>query len=623
MKIAIIGAGPRGIAVADRLVARSEKEKVNVEIKMYDPYPIGGKVWNPMNKLNHSLITNTVVSQVSFFIDDSIENPGPIRQGPSFYEWIQQIAPEYLKGSSVGKTYLDKLDLKENDFAPRGLLGLYQQWFFENIRKQTGKNSSLAYEQTEIKAITPVNQQYKIDFSGTSEKFDFVFMALGYGENKYNDEERTFAEFAKRNKLSYFGPANPSETNLDDIPATQAVIIRGLGLTFFDYMIMLTENRGGKFVQDGEQLKYIASGREPIIFAGSRSGLPLHARGRNQKGPSEEYKPRFFTKNNLKNLKNHTGNLDYNSFFKLFDKEIQYKHYENLIKDPDYSNIIHKRTNRFLRELRRNPASNYEKIAEEYHMPKNQIWNWDRILNSAYKADLHQSFKNWYIKYLDFDIEDASKGNKDAPYAGAYDILRDIRNLIRDIFENQFFLPDDSEKFLTKFNAVNNFLSVGPPLIRIKQLRALVDCHIVNILGPEMKVENDPRNKSFFAKSQRLETINAKSLIEARLPSVDNDLATQPLRLILNKYGWYHKTRYQKNQQQIILNAAQINPKTYQLTDRMGQVVPGIYSAGIPHEGVSWFTTIIPRPGVRTIIYKEAAIISKEIIDEIKKITET
>ncbi|WP_143875196.1 FAD/NAD(P)-binding protein, partial [Oenococcus oeni] len=137
-----------------------------------------------------------VVSQVSFFIDDLIENPGPIRQGPSFYEWIQQIAPEYLKGSSVGKTYLDKLDLKENDFAPRGLLGLYQQWFFENIRKQTGKNSSLAYEQTEIKAITPVNQQYKIDFSGTSEKFDFVFMALGYGENKNNDEERTFAEFA-------------------------------------------------------------------------------------------------------------------------------------------------------------------------------------------------------------------------------------------------------------------------------------------------------------------------------------------------------------------------------------------------------------------------------------------
>lgn len=150
-----------------------------------------------------------------------------------------------------------------------------------------------------------------------------------------------------------------------------------------------------------------------------------------------------------------------------------------------------------------------------------------------------------------------------------------------------------------------------------------MDCHIVNILGPEMKVENDPRNKSFFAKSQRLETINAKSLIEARLPSVDNDLATQPLRLILNKYGWYHKTRYQKNQQQIILNAAQINPKTYQLIDRMGQVVPGIYSAGIPHEGVSWFTTIIPRPGVRTIIYKEAAIISKEIIDEIKKRTET
>ncbi|AZZ60798.1 FAD/NAD(P)-binding protein [Oenococcus sp. UCMA 16435] len=622
MKIAIIGAGPRGIAVADRLVARSEKEKVNVEIKMYDPYPLGGKVWNPVNKLNHSLIMNTVVSQVSFFIDNSIENPGPIRKGPSFYEWIQQIAPEYLKNSSIGRAYLDKINLKENDFAPRGLVGLYQQWFFENIRKQTGKNSSLAYEQTEIKAILPVDQQYQIDFAGTSEKFDFIFMALGYGENKYNDEEKTFAEFAKRNKLSYFGPGNPSETNLKEIPAAQAVIIRGLGLTFFDYMIMLTEARGGKFVQDGKRLKYLASGQEPIIFAGSYSGLPLHARGSNQKGPSEEYKPRFFTENNLKNLKNSNGNINYDEFFELFDKEIQYKHYENLIKDPDYSNIIHKRINRFLRELRRNSAADYEKIATEYHIPKNQIWNWDTILNSAYKADPHRSLKDWYVKYLDHDIEDASKGNKNAPFAGAFDILRDIRNLIRDVFENQIFMPDDIEKFLTKFNAINSFLSVGPPLIRVKQLRALIDCHIVNILGPEMNVENDPRDKSFFANSQKLETINAKSLIEARLPSINTDLASQPLRLVLNKHGWYHKTRYQKGQQQLILNAAQINPKTYRVIDRMGQTVPGIYSAGIPHEGISWFTTVIPRPGVGTIIYKEAATISQEIISEIKKRTE-
>lgn len=67
MKIAIIGAGPRGIAVTDRLIAKANQENINIDITLFDPYSISGRVWDPAIKLNHSLIMNTIVDQISFF----------------------------------------------------------------------------------------------------------------------------------------------------------------------------------------------------------------------------------------------------------------------------------------------------------------------------------------------------------------------------------------------------------------------------------------------------------------------------------------------------------------------------------------------------------------------------
>ena len=61
-------------------------------------------------------------------------------------------------------------------------------------------------------------------------------------------------------------------------------------------MAQLTLGRGGRFVDDGDgRLRYLPSGREPLLVAGSRGGLPLPARGRNQKRPDHTYRPRILT----------------------------------------------------------------------------------------------------------------------------------------------------------------------------------------------------------------------------------------------------------------------------------------------------------------------------------------
>jgi hypothetical protein len=75
--------------------------------------------------------------------------------------------------------------------------------------------------------------------------------------------------------------------------------VLGLGLSFYDVMAALTIGRGERFEAAGDGLQYEPSGREPLVVAGSRSGVPVPARGRNQKPPDYVYVPLLFTRSRM------------------------------------------------------------------------------------------------------------------------------------------------------------------------------------------------------------------------------------------------------------------------------------------------------------------------------------
>jgi hypothetical protein len=93
------------------------------------------------------------------------------------------------------------------------------------------------------------------------------------------------------------------------------VILRGLGLCFFDYMALLTSGRGGEFHRHDGKLTYEPSGDEPLIFAGSRRGVPYHARGANEKGVSERHVPVFLTPDKIVELQMKAARTDGLDFF--------------------------------------------------------------------------------------------------------------------------------------------------------------------------------------------------------------------------------------------------------------------------------------------------------------------
>ena len=75
-------------------------------------------------------------------------------------------------------------------------------------------------------------------------------------------------------------PDSPLNQHLDEIQPGEDVIVRGLGMGFFDSMILLTQGRGGRFAPaptrgEEHRLVYEKSGREPRLLVTSHRGQPF------------------------------------------------------------------------------------------------------------------------------------------------------------------------------------------------------------------------------------------------------------------------------------------------------------------------------------------------------------
>lgn len=105
----------------------------------------------------------------------------------------------------------------------------------------------------------------------------------------------------------------------------------GMGLTFFDIVALLTSGRGGVFERDGRSLVYRPSGQEPVLYAGSRRGIPYHARGENEKGVSGRHEPLFLTPAAIEELRERhrtTGTLSFlDHVWPLVSREVRAVYY--------------------------------------------------------------------------------------------------------------------------------------------------------------------------------------------------------------------------------------------------------------------------------------------------------
>ncbi|MBS9338712.1 FAD/NAD(P)-binding protein [Fructobacillus sp. M2-14] len=615
MKIALIGAGPRNLAILGRLIFLADKTTY-LDIDMYDRSPIGGRVWDPFLENNHTFLMNTAPNQVTLFDDFEMDDQELQIERPNLLSWAQTIAFDYLKDHpEYPSIYQDEVLslVSSNDFASRGLFGIYAAWFFELLQSVSSSNININFYEDYVVDMEKGKKRFAIRTeSGAERKYDRVVFAPGHIDNKPNEKQQNLINFANDKGLQYFPASHPAENNFENIDENNQVLIEGLGLSFFDVILSLTAGKGGVFITETDgSLTYHSSGHEPRIVAGSFNGLPPRAKGINQKEASQLYQPRFFTLENLKAKANlNMGHLPYDVFMKTLKMELTYKSLYNQIIQADFPiGTLRSKVAKFIED-----PDNWPKINDTFDLNFDVEIDWDSKVFPAMNQTDASTYKEFVIQHIQSDIRSAELGNDWSPLTGAYDILRDVRDIVRTLYNDGYFTDSDYQLMLTSFKQFDNQLSAGPPLIRMRQLLALIEAGVIQIAGPGFKTGH---NEQLFTASDSLhQHFEADVLIEARLSTIDFRIAKSSLVQSLVKKGLItsNDRLVNTNGDLVLAHTVKVDLDTLTVVDKDNHPVKGFFVSGIPLEGSRWFNTVIPRPYVHTLLFQESKLLVNELL---------
>ena len=603
MHITLIGAGPRGLLILERLLSWQQNRfpKRQLTIVLTDPYPIGGRVWKIDQDPN--LIMNTAASQITLFTDQTVTDVGPFLTGPDLSTWALTTASGYLDAhpefNNRAILLRQAAALGPNNYASRALYGVYQHWFLDMLVARAG-NNSITFKQQTVVSLAKNAANFTITTDQESWHTDQVVMALGNLKNSLTRDQKALDDYAHAHDLFYLAPGFPEEGDLSTIEPQAPVIIRGLGLSFFDLMSRLTEGRGGRFQKTADGLlAYHPSGREPHIFTGSRRGFPYRAKGRNQKGPGEEWEPQFLTTEQINTWQAH-GEVSGQTFWEALQHEVELVYYRLLLvqRYPDLD------VTAFEHDFVANPVTTLGTLP----IAAKDRLDWDALADPTKWHPSGQPYQDFMRHYLRRDAREAMRGTKTGPLTSALEVLRDMRDPIRQLVERGLLSQDQYlDFFLRWFNSLNDFLSIGPPALRIDQLQALLGAGIVTILPPGMQIKGIDGQFLLKTPSDPSFSVQAKSLLEARVPAVNAPTAQNALIQQLLHYGYAHTYELQLNADKRFQSGAiAVDRQTQQLLDANEHPQPGLFFWGVPTEGVHWLTTASPRPLVNDTSLKTA-----------------
>ena len=608
--IAIVGAGPRGISVLERLCASTPElfaPSAQLTIHIIDPSPPGpGRVWRVTQ--SPELLMNTVTSQMTLFTDESVVCTGPIRPGPSLYTWATD----------------HDLGLGPDDYAGRAQYGRYLEWVFCEVVHKTPANVKVELHAACAVRIDnePHDRQTITLSTGRSiSGLAAVVLAQGHLPLLADPKQQQLITYAKRHGLRHVLPANPADVDLSSIAPSEPVLLRGLGLGFFDYMVLLTTARGGRFTSKsgGAGLHYHPSGNEPQLYAGSRRGIPYQARGDNAKGSYGRHTPLVLTDQVIMGFRKRAESGDMPDFLSeiwpLVAKEVETVYYVNLLlEEQQHESKRLDFRNQFLAAPHDSPQE--AQLLDKFDIPEAIRWSWNRIERPYGERTFTTAslWQEWLLAYLREDVVQATLGNSNGPKKAAEDVLRDLRNEVRLIVDHGglsgFSYRNHLDGWYTPLNA---YLSIGPPRERLEQMIALIETGILHVLGPQLKVRAE--DKAWLAYSPEVldSKVRVTTLIEARLPEPNLKYTADELLIYLLKTGQCRPHTLGGYE----TGGLDVTVSPYRLIDAQGRAHVRRFALGIPTEGVHWVTAAGARPGVNSVTLSDADAVARAALKAI------
>jgi uncharacterized NAD(P)/FAD-binding protein YdhS len=621
--VVFVGGGPRTAGVLERLAAnRPELFSGPLEIHVVEPHvPGSGRIWR--YDQHPGLLLNSMAADITMFTDASVICEGPAGQGPNLAEWAAGVVDGSITDvPDFPRSLREQLrSLTGATFPTRQLQSQYLEWFFRRAARSLGRDvtvhRSTAVGIRQVRADTagsPAN--YLVELAnGRTLRADVVVTALGHTDSRPDAASVAWADFAGRHGGYHAAPSYTTDVDYSPIAPGQDVIVAGMGLAFVDLLVLLMEGRGGRFVEthDGG-LRYLPSGREPKLWAGSRRGVPYHSKISATLRGEAPGPLRFLTPAAVDTLLVRHGELDFRrDLWPLIAKEAGYGYYRELLTGSPAR-----------------AAMGWDEFAARYsdldwYSPAREELVATAIADAGLHLDLerldrpftghrfagHQEVQDAVVGYIEHDL--ALRDSPDHP-----ETLALFLALLHVYMEVGRVVPPERLNARSQqtvhgwWHGFFSFVDSGPPPHRLRQMLALHRAGLLHFLGPELEVTADESTGLFHASSLQSGTsVAAKALIEARLPSPTVAQSLNPLLESL------HKTGLGTEQQLLTADGIHSTGKLlisagHQLVNPEGVPQPGLFGVGPGTSG--WGAGAFARPGTNAAPFRENDALARTIL---------
>jgi hypothetical protein len=611
IRVAIIGAGPRGTSVLERLIAHAAAQTgpAAVHIDVIDPYPAGpGHVWQPGQSRLYLMNTQ------AFYPTVIPEDPrlAPPVAGTTFDRWragqllnpLPSLSPEELAELAA---------LDSRDFPSRALDGRYLRGTGEELLGRLPDGVTIVVHETEALSVRAsadggtgtTGTAYDVGLAGgASLTADSVVLALGHIPSRLNIEQRELQASAGQLGLRYFPPAVPADVDWSAIPAGEPVLVRGMGLNFFDVMGQLTEGRGGKFIDAGPRLEYQPSGQEPLIVAASRRGTPYRA-----KAALDGYYPssvtlRYLTDAALERFGSAGIRPGFDhDLWPLLHRDVLWAYYSTLVRSqpgavPDQETFL-----AALDEALRPHAHSsthwedaVESVLAVHVVPRHRL---DLLglaaplsgRSFASRAELDAAV----VDYLMDDARRSALGEQD-PVKMAIGALHHGRAVLKTAVADGGITDESWVAGLRGwFESFVEGLASGPPALRSEQLAALARAGVVSFVGPDPRFSVDRRAGRFTAVSPWVggPPMTATTMVEALAPGNRVSANDSPLLQQLLADGLVRPRLMMTAEGAPVQSTGlEVTAHPYRPVSANGSVGEGLYVLGLQLSSNQWGTAI-------------------------------
>ncbi|MBE1468537.1 FAD/NAD(P)-binding protein [Kibdelosporangium phytohabitans] len=615
--VAIIGAGPRGIGVLERLGANIDLfGRGELDVHLIDPYPPGpGRVWR--HAQSPLLRMNSMAEDVTMFVDDSVQCEGPARPGPSLAQWASQV-----RSGEVGTTGMDRDVLAEihaltgTSFATRRVQSAYLSWFFEDTMAKLGEGISVKLHKDTVLRVTgglDEPQLVWLTTSATPITADIVIFTLGHLDSTPTEEESALVRYAEANGLTYLPPEYSADSDLDVIQPGQDVLMRGFGLAFVDLAVLLTEGRGGKFRTEADgTLTYLPSGEEPRLYVGSRRGVPYHSKTDYRLLAGRPPVPHFFGPDTVARLLSQDGQLDFRrDLWPLMAMDIAWGHYHELFNGhPDRVRATWPDFSARFADLVWDTPEMHALVAETVPEPADRLDldALDRPLKGL-RFETFAELQEHLRAYIRRDVDRRTNDHYSADLGAFVGLLYAYGNLAVIAGAKRLTTTSYVRDVGGWWAGYFNYLASGPPGHRLEELLALSRAGIVQFLGADIQV--DAVDGVFVGSSvSSPHTVRATALVEARIPSATIKRTSNVLLRSLYESGdgaaeVLSEPRHETGR-------LLVTPTDLRLVDSSGNAHPRRFALGAPTSVVA--VAAFARPNVNSPAFRQNDLVARTVL---------